>query len=396
MQFSDDLARLRGRVINSRPDVTPDFVTFALNDRMRKLLDTRTLWADLLTPGAISFPNSTTTGTVTVTTNSAVVNGLLTSWPVNDVVNTTIPAGVPEFGYTEVTPASMAGITANSWLLVDAGGTPGGMPEVVPVIELRRTTFVALFQQMHNANCTLTQSSLAGQQLRMGSSYPIFTVSAVLSVDGFGNNTAQLSVPWAGATLTAATYSIQLMYVSLASNFKAIVAMKDEQTGYPVRLHVPLTEADHFDPQRSIVTGNPWFSLVDRGSNEQGNMTFEMWPGPTVLRQFSYYYQKQWPDMLKDTDRPPPFINPSLLYFGALADAKMMKTDRNDPYYDPEGARHYEAKFADGLMDAVNADEAKLFNALKNPWWKGLFPGNYDTLQLNDPAIFGFFGGASW
>jgi hypothetical protein len=287
----------------------------------------------------------------------------------------------------EVTPNSMTGITANSMLYVDAIGKP----EVVPVVQVNRTSFIAYFGQTHQSSCTITQSSLANQQFRIGSSYPVFTVGAVAD-----SGTLLLTLPWGSTGLTGQTYTIQLMYVMLANDIQAIIAMKDEQTGYPVRLHVPLAEADFRDPQRTNVTGNPWFSLVDRGANDQGNMTYELWPAPTVQRQFSYYYHKKWPELVKDTDRPPSFINPSILFYGALADAKLMRTQKEDPYYDPNGAQVYEAKFEQAVQVAVNADEAKVLTVLKDPWWNRV-PGNFDTWQLSDPATNAFWsGGGGW
>ena len=388
--FTDTLFSLRGRVANARPNVTPDFITNALNDRIRQIMDRRTFWADLLTPGILPFPTPTTAGTVSLTTGSTTVTGAATFWPVADLVNTTIAAGVSEYGYVEVVPGSMSGITANSLLYVDAAGTP----EVVPVMEVRRNSFVARFSQLHNAPCTITQSSLANQQFRLGESYPIFTVAAVTYLDpgGSGNGTLLLTLPWGTSAITAQTYTIQLMYVMLANDIKAIIAMKDEATGYPVRLHVALSEADFRDPQRSLVTGNPWFSLVDRGANDQGNLTYEMWPAPGSQRQFSYYYHKQWPELTKDEDRPPPFINPSILFYGALADAKMMRVSKDDAFYDPQGAQYYEAKFDQGVQLAVNADEAKVFTALKDKWWNQV-PLNFDQLQLMDGSLPGFWSG---
>jgi hypothetical protein len=274
-------------------------------------------------------------------------------------------------------------------LYVDAGGTP----EIVSVVQLNRTSFIANFTKMHNGPCTITQSSLANQQFRPGESYPTFTVAAVTYLDpgGSGNGTLILTLPWGGPPLTNVAYKIQLMYVTLASDLKAIIAMKDEATGYPVRLHVALQEADFRDPQRTIVAGNPWYSLVDWGANDQGNAMYELWPAPPNQRQFSYAYWKQWPEMIKDTDRPPPFINPSILYYGAVADAKMSRTRKDDPYYDPEGAKYYEGKFQVALQEARNADEAKVLQAMKGNWWNGV-PGNFDTWQLNDPQLGAFWG----
>jgi hypothetical protein len=383
-QFSDDLFHLRGRVANARPGLTPEFITNAINDRLRQVLDHRTFWSDLLTFGILSIPAPYSTGTVSMATGSKVVTGADTAWPVADLVNTTIPDGVEEFGYVEVIPASMAGITENSLLLVDAAGDA----EVVPVVEVRRVSFMAKFAKTHAAGCTVTQSSLANRQFRISGSYPVFTVAAVLSPTSL-----QLTLPWGGTALADQAYAIKVMYVMLAADLKAVIAMKDEQTGYPVRLHVSMEEADHYDPQRSLVSGNPWYSLVDLGANEQGNMLYEMWPAPSTARQFSYAYWRQWPDLVKDDDRPPHFINPSILFYGALADCKMARLSKDDLYYDPEGARYYERKFEIALQEAKNADEAKRLEAMRNQFWKAGHPGNYDSMQLTDPALAGFWGG---
>ena len=393
-QFSDDFFHLRGRVTAARPGISPDFVNNALNDRLRQILDHRTFWADLLTFGILSFPNPTTTqvdpvtnlpiDTVSVNTGDATVAGSGTTWPVDDVVNTIIPDGVPEFGYVEVTPASMAGITPQSMLYVDAAGTS----EIVPVVEVNRTSFVAKFAYQHNSDCTITQSSLANQQFRISQQYPVFTVAAVTSPTSL-----ELTLPWGGPALTGQQYTIKVMYVTLASDLKAIIMMKDESTGYPVRLHVPTDEADFRDPRRSLVSGNPYFALLDLGANDQGNMMYEVWPAPGNARQFSYAFWRQWPEMRKDSDRPPPFINPSILFYGALADAKMMRVDKNDAFYDPAGAQYYEQKFMLGLQEAKNSDEAKRLEAMRNPFWKSMFPGSYDQMELLDPAVMGFWSG---
>lgn len=368
----------------ARPGVPPDFVTNCLNDRLRQVLDHRTFWADLLAFGILSIPNPVSTGTISVATGSKTVTGSNTNWPVGDVVNTTIPDGVPEFGYAEVEPASMAGVTENSLLYVDADGEP----EIVPVIRRGRATFVGKFAKPHDPGCAVTQSSLANLQLRLSSAYPVFTVAAVTSPTSL-----ELTLPWGGEALADQAYTIKLMYVCLATDLKSLIAMKDESTGYPVRLHVPIEEVNCRDPRRTEVGGSPWFSLVDLGANEQGNMIYEIWPAPSSARQFSYAYNRQWPDMVKDTDRPPPFINPSVLYYGALADAKMYRKDKTDAYYDPAGAQYYENKFHQALQEAKNSDEAKKLEALRSPWWRSIQGGSYDDWQYRDPALAGFWDG---
>ena len=386
----------------ARPGLTADIAKDMLIDRLRQIQDNRTFWADLLTPGILAFPapygpgynfnGNAGGGSVALSPGSPLVAGTGTFWPTNDVVNTNLPAGVSEFGYVEVYPASMAGITTQSMLYVDAAGPN---PEIVSVVQVGRTSFVAKFQYTHNPTCTVTQSSLANLQFRVGESYPVMTVGAVtsLATDGSGNGTIQLTLPW-GALAYTGTYVIKLMYVTFGNgDLKALIAVKDEATGFPVRIHRSLREADHADPQRTIVTGNPWFSLVDLGASAQGNAMYEVWPAPSDQRQFSYWYWKQWPDFRDDTDPPPPFINPSLLFFGALADAKMYRMSKDDIGYDPEGARYFMARFEQGLQEAKNSDEAKVLSAIQDSWLHNGLIGNYDTLQLYDPSIAGFFAG---
>ena len=383
---------LRGRVQSARPGVTPDFVNNSLNDRLHTILDHRTFWADLLKFGILGFPDAISTtydannnpiDTVSLTTGSPIATFAATTLPVNDVVNTTIPDGITEFGYVEVFPASMSGITANSMLYVDAAGPE---PETVAVVEARRTSFIANFTKYHDADCTITQSSLANRQFRLSQAYPIFTIRAVKSA-----TTLELDNAWGGPSLTGQAYVIKLMYVMLASDLKGILSMKDEQTGYPVLLHRSVDEANFYDPRRTLVSGNPWYSLLDWGANEQGNMIYEVWPAPSSARQFSYAYSKQWPDMVKDTDRPPPFINPSMLFYGAMADAKRVRTSKDDPHYDLMAAREFEAQFERALQEAKNADEAKRLEAMRNPWWRSRIPGSVDTYQLLDPSTLGFW-----
>jgi hypothetical protein len=385
-QFKDDLGSMVGEIRNLRPGVGDPQIKTWINWRVRQALDVRTFWSDLLRFGILPFPDAHTDGTVSVASGSSTVTGTATGWPVSDIVNTTLSDAVEEIGYVRVTPAAMTGLAAGGILYVDAAGAN---PEIVPVVEVGSDYFMGKFAYTHAAGVTATQSSLANLQFRISTSYPVFTVRAVVSATSL-----RLDNAWGGAALADQTYSIHKMYATLADDLKGLIAMKDEQTGYPVRLHVPIEEANYLDPQRTMVSGNPWYGLVDLGANDQGQMLYEVWPAPTSARQFSYAYWKQWPEMEADTDRPPWFINPSVFVFGALADAYRYKSGPKDQYHNPELAEHYEGRFREGVEQAKNADEAKKLEALRQPWWNGQVRGNYDTWQLNDPAWAAFdFGG---
>jgi len=90
---------------------------------------------------------------------------------------------------------------------------------------------------------------------------------------------------------------------------------------------------------------------------------YELWPVQTSARQLQILYYRQWPEMVSDTDRPPWFLNPSILVHGALADAFRFRRGKDDAYYSPDLAMQYEARFMQGMQDAINNDESKFQRA---------------------------------
>ncbi len=387
-QFNETLGSLVGRVSNFRPGASSVDIRDWINDRIRQVLGARTYWTDLITSKVIGVPEQYTTGTVSVASGSRVVNGTATAWPVADLVNTTIPDAIQDIGYVEVTPASMQNITEDSLLYVDAAGTP----ETVPVVEVKRESFVGQFAYPHAAGVTVTQSSLAGRQFRLSVSDPVFTVRNVIS-----ETVLELTEPWMGAARTDQSYRILLMYLTIAPDLKDILSVKDESTGWPIRLHVPVHEVDHRDPRRTFANTGALLHLVDRGPNAQGNMQYELWPAPTTQRQFSVLYYRQWPDLVNEMDRPPWFINPTIFANGAIADALRWKGSDKDPYHNPALAEVYESRFLQGLQNAINEDESKFQRAYSWRFSKTYLPAGADYWQAHDPHVNAWdFGPAVW
>jgi hypothetical protein len=377
-----------GRIQNSRPGCSSLDARDWINDRIRQSLGARTYWTDLITQKVMGVPAMYNTGTVSLATASRVVTGTTTAWPVNDVVNTTIPAAINDIGYVEVVPASMSGITEDSILYVDAAGTP----EAVSVVEKKRASIIAKFENTHAAGVTVTQSSLAGLQFRIAVSDPVFTVRNVISTTSL-----ELSELWMGAAKTDEAYRILKMYLTIATDLKDILSVKDESTGWPVRLHVPVHEVNHRDPRRTFANTGALLHLVDLGPNDQGNMQYEMWPAPTTLRQFSVLYYRQWPDLVNEMDRPPWFINPTIFVHGAIADALRWKRDAKDPYHNPALAEEYERRFVMGLQNSINEDESKWQHAYSYRFQTMFYPAGADYRQSHDPNVNSWdFGSGAW
>lgn len=366
-----------------RPNVDRNLVKGWINDRVRQALDSRTYWADLLSHGVLSIPNFYSQGTVNVTTGSPIITGGIpdtqgntTAWPVNDVVNTTVTLGINEIGYVTVTPVSMQNINIDTYLYADALGTP----ETVVVVQVSPSTFTAKFLTTHVGPTTLTTSSLTGQQFRTDESSPIFTVTSV-------QNAAQLTLnlPWGMSSITNSAYQIVKAYFTLAPDLKDLLFMIDAFQGIPLRIHVPVMEINWRDPQRSS-TGPP-LSVVDLAPSDGGSMQYELWPWQFAPYQLGFIYQRQWPDMLQDTDRPPWFINPTVFFHGALADALNFKVNEKDIYHNPKLAMHYEQRFMMGLEDAKNADESKFQRAYQFNFEQLFGSAGANFWQSHDPDV---------
>lgn len=375
-QYSDTLYTLVGRVGLYRPDLSKQHIIRLLNDRLRQVIDSRIIWSDLLVHATMEIPASYSTGTVSVTNGSATVTGAATSWPTNDKVNTTLSGALTETGYQEVTPTAMTNITADSYLTIDTGASQ----ETVAVVEVSSTTFTAKFTKTHLTAVAIISSSLAGRQFRLANSYPMFTITAVPTATSL-----TLHAPWKGLAVSASTYTIVRQYFTIGADYKEILAAVDQQYGMPLRIHVPVNEINWRDPQRSSY--GPPQCIVDLGPSESGNMQFEIWPCQTAARQIDLWYHRQWPEMQNDLDRPPWFMDGSLLADGAVADALRVRTGKDDAFFNPQLAEVFEGKFLNKIELAKNADESKLQESFSFNYKYSFGAGGANFWQSHDLDI---------
>lgn len=386
--YSDNLASMTGRVRQVKPNAQVTQIRGAINDRIRYIIDSQVFWADLLASSVLSMPDAYIAGTVALTNGSKTVTGSGTAWPVTDVTNTTIAAGVPEFGVATVAPVAMTGIQVDSFLYIDAGTAP----EAVAVLEVGRTTFKANFQKRHAANCTVTQSRLAGQQLAMGATEPIYTIRAVHSATEL-----EIDQQWGITAMSGSAYQILKCYFTIAPDMKDIVALWDPTQGRPMAFHKSQDYLNYRDPQRTA-TGSP-LVLADFIPTEAGTMQYELWPHQTISYQIPVLYCKQWPELKNPTDMPPWFINPSIIIAGATADALRIRnqqigSDAGDVFFDPKTAQIYESQFQAGMVAAINANQSKALTVLENyRQWFGYMPGgNWAQSHVGDE----YYGNEWW
>ncbi len=348
---------MRGRVRDFRRGVSESQVDNWINDRIRQAADYRTFWSSNIKKGVLSIPTAYTTGLVSVATGSDIVTGVGCNFPVDDVVSTSIADGIFDLGYQDFTPDSPRGITQDSILYV--GTEEGVMAEAVPIVQLiNPQTFNGSFQNPHNPGVTATQSSLVNRQFRISQNYPIFTILAVL--DG---NRLLLDQPWGGPPLVDQQYSIIKMYYTFQPNTQEILWVLDQSQGLPLRIHRSVRSANWSDPQRISLGPNPT-DVIDAHPSPNGIIQWEIWPPINVGYQLQYAVYAYWPKLVRDTDRPPYFMNSTMFYHGALADALRFKANEKDSFHNPVLAREFEARFDAELEKAADADESKVLRML--------------------------------
>ncbi len=384
---NETLDTMRGYVLAHKPNANPELVRIKLNERIRAVLDRRTYWSDLGERRVISLPAAYTAGTISLTAGSKTVTGAGTSWPVSDVVNTTLAEAIRSFGIPEIKPASMTGITGESILWVDNAGDP----EAVVVRELRRDSFFGMVTKLYAAGVTVTQSSLVGRQLRVRTTDPIFTIRAVRSATSL-----ELDQPWGGESVSDLPYSIRRTYVSLGLDLRKIVAAVDSSLGLPIAMHITQTHLNTVDPKR-LSSGNVVQVLSPWAPSENGAMLYEVWPQTDSVRQIPVLIKKDWPEMKTRTDRPPFFIDPQIIKDGAIADVLRIRANPKDEYFDPRLAREFEAKFESGLQGAVNADESRAMSDLQMFYGANRVTPGADFWQQHVPEVltgelWGFYG----
>jgi hypothetical protein len=81
-QTQSTFRQLTGSLLEYNPDLPPQQAQKFINDSYRRIIDAR-MWAGLMVKGQVVVPNTTTQGTVAVTTGSQTVTGAGTAWTTN-------------------------------------------------------------------------------------------------------------------------------------------------------------------------------------------------------------------------------------------------------------------------------------------------------------------------
>lgn len=378
-QYTTTLKQMVGRVLSIKPPLPPTLATDFINDSIRVLMDRKPNWSGLIKFTSVYVPPPINAGSVSMVQGSDNITVSGTTWPVDDVVNTTIPATISRTGLQVVVPASMDGIDVDTLLYVDSSGNP----EIVAVKSVTSTSFMAKFTKFHNPGCTITSSSLANRQLKLGATYPIYTIRAVTST-----TTATIDRKWLAANLNNG-YQIVRLYYTIDPGLKSLISMVDQSQGIPpLGVNMPVQYLDRVDPQRTAM-GYPQI-FASKGPDANGNMQYELWPSPQSARQLTCTYVQQPPQMIADDDFLPDFVNPAVVFQYAASMAWNTKVGVDDIYFDPQVSRTHYDLFERGFAEMCKADDEKSANGVQwSQQWNGIGGANWNQSHSIDAIMYG-------
>lgn len=377
--YRDNFESMRNAVKMIKQNCPYEYIGQLINRTMRDVLNSKHYWADLLKRHILYCPAEYTTGTASLTQGSTEAVGSGVTWPVNDLVNTTVSEAVTRPGIYSIRPASVANIHSGTVLYVDAGGTP----EVCAVIAVDGPSVELRFEYPHTAGFTLTASSYAGRQFRLSDSDPTFTINAVKD-----STTLILESAWLMTSRADETYSIRKTHYSISPLVRDVLIAIDRSNGLSVEIKREQGFLDVVDPQRSSTGSDPVYLAVAPRDSVTNNLMYEIWPAPTEEMQLDLLIVETWPDMRAKSDRPPPFIDPSVIIDGTAAKALLHKVietgSRVDPFYDPTAARMYMEQYERGVYAAVEQDELKALQTIQSFHGPGMAPGDTEYWQSHD------------
>lgn len=368
LNYRETLRSVRARVQFYRPDVPPTYIDIWVNDRLRRALSARLIWSDLLRTVYVWVPPSESGGTLTLSYGSRL--GVLSGHyaPIDDYYRGQLEEAVPSPGYHRVKLSPMPPDVVGKWLMI------GG--EVCPVLEQNGARVYAKFPGPFNAGTEVTVSSWSGRQLKVDELHGYITIAGV---DSSGR--LVLEKAWPLRTTQTTNYRIVLAYITMPPDFYHLVNARLLDLSVPVDTGMSLEELDRLDPQRLTVSFPK--AMVECPIDETGIMRYELWPTGEDSK-LAYNYVATWPMLTADNDPMPPFIEASVIADGAIADALMYKRGSEDPYYNPQLSRIFEAKYLEGIERLKAADEAKSVKDFTTEAFKLAPPGG-DYLRRTIP-----------
>jgi hypothetical protein len=224
---------------------------------------------------------------------------------------------------------------------------------------------------MTDGSATVTGSGTTFTSGMVGRLIKVSTYSYLISA--FGSSTSiTIDRNWENATESGSSFSIVGAVITPPTDFQSFVSVYDPVESWTLRLGLNSQWLNIVDPQRTY--GASPRALVSRFYNSSDVATYELWPHPTVQRNYPYLYEKRIA-ALAVGGTPPPIIRSDVLILGALADLSRWPgtPGRPNPLADPNRLnwRMYDEEYRRELE--------KLFVEDQNIYLNNYMPKRFQT-----------------
>lgn len=201
-------------------------------------------------------------------------------------------------------------------------------------------------------NTTFTPS-LVGQQLRVGFTNVIYTITAFINATSL-----QLELPWGSPTQLNTGYFITRYYFSFP-NVKFFVSVKNLAMMYRLWTNCPQSLIENWDPSRLQMMWPRIVATMPPDTN--GDYQIELWPAPNTAQAFPYLAYIQPPNLVDDLDNLPAFIRADIIQQMAIAEVLLFEPKKNPGYSESVAlamSERYTKQSEMELQHAMEADEA--------------------------------------
>lgn len=205
-------------------------------------------------------------------------------------------------------------------------------------------------------------ASMIGQQFRVNTLTPIYTIVAVGST-----TTLTLDQPWGTTTKAGAGFQIYTAYQIPPTDFHAFTTVWDSNFSWQLWTTCSQAELNSYDAQRAsqgvpyVVADYDYTSLAFGGATLSPALPrFEIWPHQTSTYVIPFMYESRFPDLNDSNGELPRFIPGNVLLEGALAQAARWPgpdAEHRNPYFNLNLAQMHQALYDKQVRELERQDD---------------------------------------
>ena len=216
-------------------------------------------------------------------------------------------------------------------------------------------------------------SALVGRQFLTEGSGPFYTITDVTSTTAL-----TLDRVWGKPDGVGVTYSIQVIYVTVPSDFLHFTTVVDLDNNWRLRVNIGQDLIDTWDAKRSTA-GTSWtVAPAPPGpvpvSSAGGEVRYELWPRTNSAKTYHYRYIRKPALLSTPSDRPISPIRGDVIRHGALAELCLWPGTATlpNPYFNLQSHGIHDRLFKESLAKAQREDQETAQTDLSYATWESL------------------------